>query len=204
MTRASKREQIVDAAEALIATDGAAKLTTKSVAKRAAVSEAAIYYHFDDKFDLLLAVMGRQLPALQAALRPLPDQVGARPLSENLERAARAIAAFWYDLLPALGPALGDPAETRRLGLYLDQRNLGPQRGVAALAEYLRRENAAGHVRRTTDPHAVAQAILGVCQASAFEGLLTGKSKRAVRAEAAAQTRAIATELTSAAADEER
>jgi AcrR family transcriptional regulator len=189
--RANNRERILDAADALIAADGASSLTTKSVARRAELSEAAIYYHFHDKFDLLLGVLDRHLPPLQAVMRPLAEQPQSRPLPEVVGSACVAISGFWYELFPTLGPALGDSEATHRLGAHLDAHRLGPDRGVTALAAYIRHEMGAGGGRGSVDPEAVARALMGVCIDAAIEGLLSGRSKEAVQSDAARQGVAI-------------
>ena len=191
MPRANNRDAILDTAEALIESQGVAKLTTKSVAHQANLSEAAIYYHFDDKFDLVLAVIARHLPALREVMRPLPHQVGTQTVSANLARAASALAAFWYRLLPALGPALADQASTSRLRAFLSERHLGPRRGVEAMTRYLEAEKGLGRVAAGANPSAVGTAIMGACQAIALEGRLEGRSRRWVEGQAAAITRAL-------------
>ena len=191
MPRANNRDAILDAAEALIESQGVAKLTTKSVAHQANLSEAAIYYHFDDKFDLVLAVIARHLPALHEVMRPLPGQVGTQTVPANLARAASALAAFWHRLLPALGPALADQAATPRLRAFLSERDLGPRRGVEAMTRYLEAEQRLGRVAAMTNPSAVGTAIMGACQAIALEGRLEGRSRRWVEGQAAAITRAL-------------
>jgi AcrR family transcriptional regulator len=183
--RPNNRQRILDAADALIAADGASSLTTKSVARRAELSEAAIYYHFEDKFALLLGVLDRHLPPLQAVMRPLAEQPQSRPVPEVVGAACAAISGFWYELLPTLGPALGDHAATRRLGAHLDAHRLGPERGVSALAVYVRHEIGVGRIRASADPEAVANALVGVSMGAAIEGLLSGRSKEAVQSDGA-------------------
>ena len=191
MPRANNRDAILDAAETLIESQGVASVTTKAVAQQANLSEAAIYYHFDDKFDLVLAVIARHLPALQDVMRPLPRQAGTQTVSANLARAASALAAFWHRLLPALGPALADQASTSRLRAFLSERHLGPRRGVEAMTRYLEAEKGLGRVAAGANPSAVGTAIMGACQAIALEGRLEGRSRRWVEGQAAAITRAL-------------
>jgi AcrR family transcriptional regulator len=188
--RANNRDAILDAAEVLIESEGVASLTTKSVARQARLSEAAIYYHFDDKFDLVLAVIAR-LPALQEVMRSLLGQAGTQTASANLERAASALASFWHRLLPALGPALADQAVTSRLRAFLSERHLGPKRGVEAITRYLEAEHALGRVAAAADASAIATAIMGACQAIVLEARLEGRSRRWVAREAAAITHAL-------------
>lgn len=63
------RRQILDAATALIATDGVATLTHRSVAARAGVSTARVAYHFPTVDDLLVSAASDYLRAFDERLR---------------------------------------------------------------------------------------------------------------------------------------
>jgi AcrR family transcriptional regulator len=53
------RDQILDAAERVFARLGYQAGTTKEIARSAGVSEGALYYHFDSKRDMLVAILDR-------------------------------------------------------------------------------------------------------------------------------------------------
>ena len=62
------RDSLLDAADALLARDGAQALTLREVAKAAGVSHAAPYHHFASREQLLAAVATRAFAALAAAM----------------------------------------------------------------------------------------------------------------------------------------
>ncbi len=62
------RDSLLDAADALLARDGAQALTLREVAKAAGVSHAAPYHHFASREQLLAAVAARAFAGLAAAM----------------------------------------------------------------------------------------------------------------------------------------
>ncbi|MES2162271.1 MAG: TetR/AcrR family transcriptional regulator [Pseudomonadota bacterium] len=62
------RDSLLDAADALLAQDGAQALTLREVAKAAGVSHAAPYHHFASREQLLAAVAARAFAALATAM----------------------------------------------------------------------------------------------------------------------------------------
>ncbi|RFP14610.1 MULTISPECIES: TetR/AcrR family transcriptional regulator [unclassified Duganella] len=62
------RDSLLDAADALLAQDGAQALTLREVAKAAGVSHAAPYHHFASREQLLAAVAARAFAGLAAAM----------------------------------------------------------------------------------------------------------------------------------------
>ncbi len=78
--RASSREAILDAAEAVVLAAGAAHLTLDAVAERAKVSKGGLLYNFPSKDALLQAMIDRQVRRIEAqrlrAMETLPPQPG--------------------------------------------------------------------------------------------------------------------------------
>jgi AcrR family transcriptional regulator len=74
---AGLRDRLLDAATALIAEVGPRGFSLREVARRARVSEAAPYWHFDDKDALLAAVAERGFIELAASMQ------NARPANDN-------------------------------------------------------------------------------------------------------------------------
>ena len=78
--RPSSREAILDAAEAVVAADGAAHLTLDAVAERAGVSKGGLLYHFRSKEMLLEAMVDRHMQRFETirlqALASLPPGPG--------------------------------------------------------------------------------------------------------------------------------
>ena len=70
----ASRRQILDAATRLIAADGVATLTHRSVAAEAGVSVARVAYHFSTVDDLLLSAAADYLRAFDERLRTLAER----------------------------------------------------------------------------------------------------------------------------------
>jgi len=104
MSEVSKRDRILDTAEALFAERGFDGVTLRQIAVGAGVDVALASYHFGKKLDLFRAVFERRAPALndarlaalnavQAAAAPEPASVESiieaflRPLEMTQERA---------------------------------------------------------------------------------------------------------------------
>lgn len=65
--RPSSRESMLDAAEAVVVTQGAVRLTLDAVAKQAQVSKGGVMYHFPSKEALLQALVTRAIERSHAA-----------------------------------------------------------------------------------------------------------------------------------------
>jgi AcrR family transcriptional regulator len=68
MARPSRREQLLDAAVAVIRRDGASALTLDAVAAEAGVSKGGVLYHFASKRALIDGLLTRWLDAFEAQL----------------------------------------------------------------------------------------------------------------------------------------
>lgn len=91
----TRREQILDAAEAVIRDRSPAELTFEAVADSAGVSRALVYNYFGDRRGLLAAVELRTLDQLNTSLHASID-AGLDPVSQ-LEPLANAYLAFAED-----------------------------------------------------------------------------------------------------------
>jgi AcrR family transcriptional regulator len=96
------REQILAAAERVIAEHGYAGATTKAIAKAAHCSEGSLYNHFPDKRALFVECAFHQNAGLLDTLTALPDQVGQATVEENLVALLEAMLEFQYRLVPVL------------------------------------------------------------------------------------------------------
>ncbi len=79
--RPSRRDQILDAALELFATQGITATTTRDVAARAGVATGSVFYHFATKPDLIEAVLGRAY--VGPDLQTIADR-SDRPVRERL------------------------------------------------------------------------------------------------------------------------
>lgn len=69
LTRAQRRDQLLDAAAELVAERGIGAVTMEGVAARAGVSKALPYTHFDDATDLLVSLRLREMEVLGESVK---------------------------------------------------------------------------------------------------------------------------------------
>lgn len=82
-----RREEIIQAAIALVGKGGIQLLTTKNLAKSVNVSEPALYRHFSDKVDVLREVLGYLRERIMDRLREIASSDGLPQTKlENLIR----------------------------------------------------------------------------------------------------------------------
>jgi AcrR family transcriptional regulator len=113
--RAAQRERLLTAIVAAVAEQGYAAVTVATVVRRAKVSRAAFYAHFDGKEDCFLAATRRGGRLLDAAVTTATRAVPAdAPAEEALRAGCRAFLRFladepafarvFYIDMPAAGP----------------------------------------------------------------------------------------------------
>src|SRR6266699_5740493 len=74
--KVSRKEKMVAVAEALLRERGIGGVTTRAIAEAVPCSEGAIYVHFKDRLELLLAVLQQALPEMLAPLHELEEKAG--------------------------------------------------------------------------------------------------------------------------------
>ncbi|MCO5967204.1 TetR/AcrR family transcriptional regulator [Actinoallomurus soli] len=158
------RDRILDAAAGLMRERGVARTTTKEIAKAAGLSEAALYKHFSDKTELMLAVLRERMPGF-ARMAPRP---GTGSVAETVAALTRAIADFYLEALPMLGSLLGDPRLMAAQRESLRQYGAGPEHLVRRFAAYLRAERDLGRIPAGADTDAAAALLTGACFQQAF------------------------------------
>jgi AcrR family transcriptional regulator len=164
---AGGREAILAAALTLLRERGIARVTSREVAALAGVSEASVFYHYKDRAGLLQAVF-------EQGLRPLEELALGGPLTgpgvhDVLTVMGTALERFLDQALPVMTAAQSDVALRDAMTAYMNERDLGPHRGVRALGDYLAAEQAAGRVRAGVDPYAVAMMFVGACYTRASQ-----------------------------------
>lgn len=170
-----QREAILRATLELLPDRGIAKLTTREIARHAGVSEASVYYHFTDRAGLLQAVFEEGMQPLALLTQP-PDPGLDR--GEVLEHAARTLDRFFVQVLPIVIAAQSDPELQAKLTAYINERDLGPHKGVTAIGGYLLGQQAAGRLDADVDVEAVALMLIGTCFIRVAERLLMGQAGR--------------------------
>jgi AcrR family transcriptional regulator len=115
LTRADRRDALLDAAVELVVTGDADAVSMEAVAERAGVSRPLVYKHFANRGELLAAVYRREATLLH---RELAAEVGAAATVEEmfrtLIRGALQAAAERGHVFSALRSAGGRSHELRR------------------------------------------------------------------------------------------
>lgn len=107
--RTIDQSQILDAAEAVVARDGAARLTLDAVAIAAGISKASVIYDYKSKQALIRAVIERRVSEEQEKLRLATEKLGTgtdvhlrariNVISDNARDLPEAVA---FNLLSAM------------------------------------------------------------------------------------------------------
>lgn len=80
MTAPARREQLLDAAKAVVAEDGFHGVSIEAVARRAGITRPIVYRHFEDLGALLDALVERETVRALAQLRQfMPRELGGDP-----------------------------------------------------------------------------------------------------------------------------
>jgi AcrR family transcriptional regulator len=172
---AAIREAILSAAEECIRVHGMARVTTKDIARHAGCSEGSIYNHFEDKLDLLSAVISARLPDLMGLVGAMAERAGSGTVQENLAEVMQRALQFFGDVVPLMGSMFGDPQLLCRYQATFVGENGGPPHSVQAVVDYLRAEQRLGRVKVDADPEAATVILLGACYEYALIQRLTGR-----------------------------
>ncbi|MEV5497848.1 helix-turn-helix domain-containing protein [Nonomuraea fuscirosea] len=159
------RDVILDAAAEVMAERGLANVTTRQIAGAAGFTEAALYKHFTNKADLLVAVIRERSPGFTQLAQALK---GDNSLLDDLTAAARAAIDFYRTGFPMLASIFADPGTLAAHKEELRRQGAGPHMANQAVAAYLRAQQKAGRVRRDADVTAAAGLLLGACFQHAF------------------------------------
>ena len=164
------RERLISATTRLMCERGLARMSTRDIARTAGVAEGALYHHFADKAELLLAVIQAGMGEFKQVVDSLALQVGKRSVRANLEQVARAALDFHLRVAPMVCSLYSDRALLLRVRQILDRQKLGPGESGAALAAYLEAEQRLGRVTPGANTRAAAELLLAGCfQASMRE-----------------------------------
>jgi AcrR family transcriptional regulator len=133
-----------------------ARLTTREVAERAGVSEGSVFYHFEDRFGLLLAVFEQSLEPLD--IQELRSEVG--DLRATVAKVSEGIERFLTASLDVMMAAQSDADLRDSLHAFMLRSDYGPHRGIAAISAFLAAQQQAGAVRADVDPDVIASMIV--------------------------------------------
>lgn len=165
------RERLLDATYEVILERGYTAATTKNVARRAGVTEPALYVYFESKRDLVITAIRERFlpPALTAEeVNPAPGQTPRQFLVSFVQKTYKR----WEYLLPALGGVLGDPDIAA--ALWDDPPGGGSIQGLEDLTDYLSDQQEAGVVRASLDPALLARIVVAAALYQAWLSKLLG------------------------------
>jgi AcrR family transcriptional regulator len=165
---AHTRDRILDAAANLMRNRGLAGATTKEIARGAGLSEAALYRHFDDQFEIFLHVMKERMPPFIVAMGDLPNRVGRADVVRTLQEIAMAALTFYGEIGPMAGSLFSQPALLARHQDALRREKAGPQVALVRLGAYLKAEQRLGRFPKKVDAEVCAALLLGACFQRAF------------------------------------
>lgn len=157
-----QKERLLAATERLLSSQGLGCVSTRDIARAANVAEGALYNHFGDKAELILAVVLHQLGDFPEVLHSLPLQVGQDTVQKNLEHVLESAFAFHHRITPLVCSLFADQELLVKVRGMMNERSMGPGRAAFAIAAYLRAEQQLGRVGASVVPETVAELMMAV------------------------------------------
>ncbi|MGX1547876.1 TetR/AcrR family transcriptional regulator [Streptomyces adustus] len=153
------RERLFAAAERVLAREGTAGLTNRSVTEEAGCAKGLLYNHFADLDDFVTQLVLDRFARIAAEVGPLPDRAGSGSVHDNLTAAALA-------MLGTSGPAIAAAALSRnqvaqRVARSWADGTPGPGAVEDAMTRYLEAERRLGRVAPDADCPMLALALTG-------------------------------------------
>jgi AcrR family transcriptional regulator len=172
-TKPTLRRRIIEAADGLIREHGLAGATTREIARAAGCAEGSIYVHFEDKIDLVIAVIVEREPFF-ANLLELPAKAGESTVEANLVPWAEELLHLLRENQPIFFALMGNHNVFARFKERLRERQTGIIAVMQAAAAYVRAEQELGRVDSGIEPEVVASILIGACRDHTFAGSLAG------------------------------
>jgi AcrR family transcriptional regulator len=172
-TKPTLRRRIIEAADTLIREHGLAGATTREIARAAGCAEGSIYVHFEDKIDLVIAVIVEREPYF-AELVELPARAGEETVEANLVPWAEELLSLMRDNQPIFFALMSDRAVFARFKERLRERNTGPFAVYQTAEAYIRAEQELGRVHAEATPEIVAAILVGACRDHVVAHAVTG------------------------------
>jgi AcrR family transcriptional regulator len=170
------RDRILDAAAAVMRERGLSNTTTRRIAEASGISEAAIYRYFDNKVELLVALLHERSPEFSRLAAALAEDAGG--LEDRLTAVARAAIAFYSANFPMLGSVFADRVVLAAHTAALTEQGAGPHKVNERVMAYLAAEVEAGRMPAGTDVYAATSLLVGACMQHAFLGHMGWADRR--------------------------
>lgn len=172
------RDHILDAAHRVVAREGLAAASTRSIAEEAGIGVGTLYNYFDDRVELLVGSLLRRAHALSRPLGEVASLAGTGTVAANLQRFARELCAMLDQLVPLFAAAFSD-AELLEGVRRTARSHLPGSFAVHPIERYLLAERELGRVTSSSDCHAAAGLILALCHERAFLRYFHGANAKA-------------------------
>ncbi|MCA8953382.1 MAG: TetR family transcriptional regulator [Planctomycetes bacterium] len=168
------RQRILDAAEAMFCVRGAARTSLHEIAESIQLTRGAVYWHFRDKYDLLLALWERAVLPLDDAFDAIDAESDLSPLQRIHKKAVGLFHRIVHDdrtrnlltILLLRCEMVEEVAAARQH--ILGQRD----ECLAQLAGGFAAAIAGGELRETVDPKVAAIGLHALVDGLAYHWLL--------------------------------
>lgn len=174
----NRKATLVGAAQTLLRERGIGGVTTRAIAEAVPCSEGAIYVHFKDRLELLLAVLQQALPDMLVPLHALEERIGKGTPLENLAVALSGLLRFHDRVGPLLCSLITEPELLNRFRRSLESAGKGPHRGIVTLTRYIEQEQKLGRIHKRVEAKTAASVLMASSFFHAFTGHLLGSSGR--------------------------
>jgi AcrR family transcriptional regulator len=155
---------------------GLARVTTKEVAAAAECSEASIYYHFENRNDLLAELVARRFAELNDRMAGFQLTPGDPP-AERLTELVTVVMEAFVELIGLSAPLFADPDVLGQFREVLIKRSISPHGIQATVASRLADQQRQGHLRDDVDTDVLALLLVGACHELALEAHLMGTAE---------------------------
>ncbi|AIS02289.1 TetR/AcrR family transcriptional regulator [Streptomyces glaucescens] len=152
------RELLFDAAERVLARDGAAALTSRAVTSEAGCAKGVLHTHFAGLDEFVAELVLNRFARIAAQAEGLPSRAGTGAVADNLASVASVVLSLDSGVV---GLAVTRPAASLRIREAWQAG--APGFGVVeqSISDYLREEQRLGRVGQGVDTECVALALVG-------------------------------------------
>jgi AcrR family transcriptional regulator len=160
---------VLAATEQILAESGVARLSTKEIARRAAVAESSIFYHFGDRLGLLQAAVQAHLPPIKQVFAELDDTADEQGLRAGLVALLDTLEIFYLRTLPIAAAIQSDHELRAAFARQSRDLDIGPHRALEAVCAYLADRQRRGRLRADVDLRAAALLLVGAAHQRALQ-----------------------------------
>jgi TetR/AcrR family transcriptional regulator, acrAB operon repressor len=168
------RHRILDAAESMFCARGVARTSLHEIADSIDLTRGAVYWHFRDKYDLLLALWERAMLPIDEAFDEIDAEFAADPLARIRQKARRVFHRIVHDArtrnlltILLLRCEMVDEVAAAREHI-LGQRD----ECLTKMAKEFAQAVGRGQLSRSVDPKAAAIGLHAVVDGLAYHWLL--------------------------------